>query len=123
MIKPWRFLPILAVPLILAGCAGTSPVANKHVIEYTVTSNGTTGSVTYDELDNGKIKQQQDTAAKFPWTKTITITSAAFEPTDDVLLAQNTGTGTSIRCKIVIDGKTVANVASKGPYSTVTCTG
>src|SRR3712207_5911831 len=108
----------------LAAC-GASGVGEAEIV-YTIESDAPTVLATYATADSNGIGQQQDTAAAVPWSKTITaeaslarsfVLSGAMNPVVDGSATD----GTTITCRITVDGEVVAEQTSTGQYASVTC--
>jgi hypothetical protein len=70
--------------------------------------------------------QQQDTAAAVPWSKTITAEASlarAFVLTGTMnpVMDGSAPDGTTITCRITVDGEVVSEQTSTGQYSSVSC--
>ena len=89
----------------------TSP---KHRQVYRVESNGSLGSVTW-----GLQSIKQETETTMPWEH---IVESDHPLNGKINLIAQTIDGTSITCKLIVDGKTVLEETSSGPYAVVSCT-
>ena len=85
-------------------------------ITYQVEGTGPSASITYSGND---LNISQDTEAALPWTKSVTIDGLAKTAT---LSAQNAGGG-SVTCRILADGKQIAEQTANGSYAIASCTG
>lgn len=124
--KRWWFtgLAVVILIIIIASVASIGNSINKlnntpESVSYSVTGTGK-AIVSYDVQHGDSLNLAQTTSATLPWTKTITMTGAFG---DYVLNAQSTGTGTTISCKITVNGKQVASNTSHGKDATVSCSG
>jgi hypothetical protein len=124
--KRWWFWLIIVLALGMGGCiGGIAAVSNQltnsnHTVEYEVTGDGTASSITYANFNgNGSSGTAQESNVTLPWTKhlegkgTLSVYS---------LVAQS-GTATSISCKITIDGKEIVSKTSTGQFAVVDCSG
>jgi hypothetical protein len=126
---------VLSIVLAIAYTAGFAAAVNKTVqdenvkanktitLQYDVIGSSTDGSITYATYSKGTSGTEQVTDPTLPFTKTLTVkTGGTFDFTSYSLLATNGSTGTSIECKITLDGKVVADQTSSGAYATADCT-
>lgn len=103
--------------------ASEVPVANSVV--YEVTGDGSTAAnITYMTMTGGNMGTEQATAAPLPFTKEVPLEDGGmFDVSTYSLTAQADDSGTSISCKITVNGEVKAEQTSTGPYSVVSCTG
>jgi hypothetical protein len=84
-------------------------------IVYEIISDSDLRSVTYWD-ENSELQQLNETAA--PWTLTVTNSSTA------VIAGAGAQTnGTSVTCRVTVDGKVKDEKTSTGKYAVVNCTG
>ena len=103
---------------------GTSEESGSSVV-YEVTGDGATaGNITYMTLTGGNMGTEQANAAPLPFTKEVPLEDAGmFEASSFTLTAQADDSGTTISCKITVDGEVKAEQTSTGPYAVVSCSG
>jgi hypothetical protein len=120
------FWVLVAVVIGLAGCvsvfaAGATifdRVLNaKHTVVYTITGSGEANItyVLYSNIDNGAAS---DDGVALPWTKTVTGHGLIGTYNVSATLVS----GTSIACKITIDGIVTSSESSTGIGTSVDCT-
>ena len=99
--------------------------ANKPVIlVYDVTGDSTDASVIYSTFNDGKSGTEQATGQALPFTKTVTVKAGGdFSFNSYMVSGTNGQTGTTISCKITLDGKVIAEHTSSGQFATVMCSG
>ncbi|MBF6074278.1 hypothetical protein IU498_06495 [Nocardia beijingensis] len=91
-----------------------APTGKGKTVVYEIISDSDLNSVTYWD-ENSEI--QQETGADAPWSKTITNTSTA------VIAGVGAQTnGTSVTCRVTVDGKVKDEKTSTGKYAVVNCT-
>jgi hypothetical protein len=95
--------------------APKAPTGKGKTIVYEIISDSDLKSVTYFDA-NSEIQQETDTSA--PWTKTVTNTS-----TYAIAGLGAQTDGTSVTCRITVDGKVKDEKTSTGKYAVVNCTG
>jgi hypothetical protein len=120
------FWVLAAVVVVLGSCVSVDTAEttvfnqvfnSRHTIVYTVTGSGTANItfVLYASVDNGAASGDD---VALPWTKTVT--------GQGIIGTYNVGatlvTGTSISCRITIDGNQVASESSTGIGTSVDCT-
>lgn len=96
-----------------------------HVV-YTIESDSPTVSATYTTLDGGNIGQSQDTAATPPWTVELDVTDSAFSAYSltasmNPVVDGSAPDGSTITCRITVDGEVVAEQVSTGQYAIASC--
>jgi hypothetical protein len=122
-----KALTNLALILLSAGLAacGASGVGEAEVV-YTIESDAPTVLATYATANSSGVGQEQDTAAAVPWSKTITaeaslarsfVLSGAMNP----VLDGSGPDGTTITCRITVNGEVVSEQTSTGQYASATC--
>jgi hypothetical protein len=104
---------------------GGSASGNVEVV-YTIESDAAQVSATYSTLDGGNIGQSQDNAATPPWSKTVQVENSFINSFSLVgqmnpSLDGSTPDGTTITCRITVDGEVIAEQTSTGQYAIVTC--
>lgn len=87
--------------------------SQKHHKIYRVESNGSFGSITW-----GLNSITQDTNAALPWEHVMETDTV---PSSSINLIAQTMDGTSITCKLIVDGDVVLEQTSTGPYAVVSC--
>lgn len=87
--------------------------------QYQVTGTGQ-ATVGYGTVSGSGVTSSSGTQA-LPWSKTITVTNKGvfFAPT----LTASSMNGGSVSCKILHNGKVVADQTASGQYATVSCSG
>lgn len=104
----------------------TAPEASEsHSVVYEVTGDSATaGNVTYMTATNGNVGTEQANGAPLPFTKEIILEDKGlFEANVFSLTAMTDDAGTSISCKITVDGEVIAEQTSTGQYAMVSCSG
>jgi hypothetical protein len=91
------------------------PSGKGKTVVYEIISDSDLKSVTYFDA-NSEIQQETDASA--PWTKTVTNTS-----TYAIAGLGAQTDGTSVTCRITVDGKVKDEKTSTGKYAVVNCTG
>ncbi|MEV6323086.1 MmpS family transport accessory protein [Nocardia sp. NPDC051787] len=92
-----------------------APTGKGKTVVYEIISDSDLNSVTYWDA-NSEI--QQETGASAPWTMTITNTSTA------VIAGVGAQTnGSSVTCRVTVDGRVKDEKTSTGKYAVVNCTG
>lgn len=89
--------------------------AGKTIVYEIISDSETLSSVTYFD-ENSEL--QQESSSNAPWTKTIVNKS-----TVAISGVGGQTEGTSITCRIIIDGKVKDEKTSTGKYAVVNCTG
>ncbi|WP_410872272.1 MmpS family transport accessory protein [Nocardia sp. A7] len=123
---PWVLGGILVVLLlIVGGCvAFVGTVANEIgneasrevAVSYQATGSGT-GTVIYSD---GTLDVQTEADVPLPWSKDVTITGLVKQSALSVMSSFDGGT---VSCKIVVDGKVIAQDEASGSLATATCAG
>ena len=124
-----KALPLLAAVVSLAGlsaCGVTSAATGGDVkVVYAIESDAPSILATYATVSGGNIGQQQDNGVKPPWSKTITAKDSFVKSfvLNGAMVPMLTGgkEGTTITCRITVNGKKVAEQTSTGQYASVTC--
>lgn len=126
----WLLIVVIVVIIIVVqgaggGGAGGSASGTVEVV-YTVESDSPTVSATYATADSSGIGQQQDNNAAPPWTKTVSaedswVKSFVLTGQMNPVLDGSAQDGTTITCRITVDGEVVAEQTSTGQYAIVTC--
>jgi hypothetical protein len=92
-----------------------APGGKGKTVVYEIISDADLRSVTYWD-ENSELQQLHDTTA--PWSITVTNTSTA------VIAGAGAQTnGTSVTCRVTVDGKVKDEKTSTGKYAVVNCTG
>jgi hypothetical protein len=131
----WFILLVLIVLIVIivsvsssGGSSSGGGASDTVHVTYTLESDSPTVSATYMTLDNGNIGQSQDNQATPPWTKELDVSDSfvqSFTLTgqmNPVALSGGEGQdGTTITCRITVDGEVVAEQTSTGQYAIVTC--
>lgn len=121
-------LILLTAATALTACGATSAATGGDLqVVYTIESDAPSVSATYATADRNGMGTQQDNNATPPWSKTVTAKDSfakAFVLTGSMnpVLDGSAPEGTTITCRITVDGKTVAEQTSTGQYATVSCT-
>lgn len=98
--------------------------ASEHTVTYDVTGNGTKAtSVAYLTFDNGSSGTSQANDTAIPFHKTVPIKGGSLFSTSIFSLVAQSADGTSITCKITVDGKVISTNTSTGQYAVATCSG
>jgi len=93
-------------------------------VTYDVTGNGTKATtVTYLTFNNGSSGTSQANGAAVPFHKVIPIKGNSLFSTSIFSLVAQASDGTSITCKITVDGKVISTNTSTGSYAVATCSG
>ena len=132
--RVWFWLAIIVVVIIIAvaagGGGGKSGGSASDTVEvvYTLESDAATVSATYATLNNGNIGTSQDNNAAAPWTKTLQVEDSfinSFSLTGQMnpVLDGSRPDGTTITCRITVDGEVIAEQTSTGQYAAVSCAG
>ena len=130
--RVWFWLAIIVVVVIIAvstsGGGGKSGGSASDTVEvvYSIESDAAQVSATYATLDGGNLGQSQDNNAVAPWTKTLQVEDSfinSFTLTGQMnpVLDGSAPDGTTITCRITVDGEVVAEQTSTGQYAIVTC--
>lgn len=109
--------PGAAVPGVPAPAAMPAAPAATHTVHYEIRGAGS-GLVTY--IADGNMGMSQENGAELPWSKDIKL-NQYFAPVA-VSVQHSSGSG-PVTCKIVVDGKTVANNTATGQYAIASCNG
>lgn len=103
----------LAAPTTIPPLTAQPSTNSGHTIVYEVVSDGTLASVTYfDELS----AEKQDIDVTAPWSKTVVNTATV--PIAGLGAQTN---GTSVTCRITVDGVVADEKTSTGQYAVVDC--
>ncbi|MCU1584337.1 MAG: hypothetical protein JWM49_893 [Microbacteriaceae bacterium] len=99
--------------------------ANKTVsLVYDITGDSSDATVSYSTYTDGKSGTAESTGQTLPFTKTLDVKQGGtFSFNSFLLTGSNGATGTTISCKITLDGKVIAEQTSTGQYTTVSCSG
>lgn len=99
--------------------------ANKSItLVYDIAGDSTDAAVLYSTYNDGKSGTEQATGQQLPFSKTITVKKGGdFSFNSYTLSGTNGQTGTTISCKITLDGKVIAEQTSTGQFATVMCSG
>ncbi|TFV62302.1 UNVERIFIED_ORG: hypothetical protein E4P37_17495 [Bacillus sp. AZ43] len=95
-------------------------------VTYTLESDAPQVSATYMTLDGGNIGQAQDNNVAPPWSKTLQVEDSfiqSFTLTGQMspVFDGSSPDGTTITCRITVDGEVVAEQTSTGQYAIVSC--
>lgn len=110
--------------------AAEVPAAEGTTVVYTLESDAPQVSATYMTVDNGSIGQQQANGVAPPWTQTLQVEEAgmfdfqSFTLTGQMMpdMSNPTGAqGSTITCRIEVNGEVVAEQTSTGQFAIVTC--
>ncbi|MFC4123954.1 MmpS family transport accessory protein [Nocardia rhizosphaerae] len=93
---------------------GTSTGEGKNIVYEIISDDTELSSVTYFD---GNSELQQEAGATAPWTKSVTNTSTIAM----IGLGAQTN-GTSVTCRITVDGKVEDEQTATGKYAVVNCT-
>lgn len=91
------------------------PRSTEHFVIYRITGTATSTDLTY-ELPLGS---QQEQRRPVPWEKSFTASTGEFL----YISAQNRGEYGTVRCQIMVDGRTIQDAESKGGYTIASCSG
>ncbi len=101
------------------------PLPTTKTVTYVIEADGPIGLITYTNYIERQIGQEQTTnEVNGPVKKTYTFpASAFFEGTSFSLgvIAQGSGSTTSITCRILLEGHELTKQTSSGPYAAVSC--
>lgn len=113
--------------LIVGGCVAFAGKAvneidkqskQEHTVVYKVTGTSKAGSLTYNT--DGSTTLQQETSAKLPWSKTLTVKGSLFQIYQ--LSVQNgLGQKGTVTCTIEVDGKVVKTATGTGEAAIASC--
>lgn len=125
----WLLVAVVVIIAIVASSAGGgsgSSISGSDTIVYEITSDASHVSATYATFTDGNVGEAQDNSATPPWTKTVSAKSSWVHSFSLVGLMSPTLSGggkdgTTISCKITVNGKVVAQQTSTGQYAAVTC--
>jgi hypothetical protein len=125
----WLLIAVVVIIAIVASTAGGSgsSASGTDTIVYEITSDASHVSATYATFTAGNVGEAQDNSATPPWTKTVKAKSSwvhSFSLVGQMSPAALSGggnDGTTISCKITVNGKVVAQQTSTGQYATVSC--
>lgn len=97
--------------------------ANKTItLVYDVTGDSTDSSITYSTWNNGNSGSEDANNQTLPFEKTLTVKQGGtFDFNSYSLIASSGQTGTTISCKITLDGKVVSQHTASGSFATATC--
>lgn len=95
-------------------------------VVYTLESDAPTVSATYATLDSGNIGSSQENGVALPWTKELDVNDSLFNSFTltgvmDPVLDGSATDGSTITCRITVDGEVVAEQTSSGQFAAVTC--
>ena len=118
------FIVLIIAFVVSAGTAIDDAVNKQHTVVYSVygngvAGNGVAGSITYANFSNGQFGESQQSNTPLPWSKTVLVKGLF---TASSVIAQ-LETGSSITCKVTVDGTVVSTNTSQGQYVAVTCGG
>jgi hypothetical protein len=126
----WLLVAVVVIIAIVASSAGGGSggsISGTDKIVYEITSDASHVSATYATFSGGSVGEAQDNSATPPWSKTVTTKSSwvhSFSLVGQMSPAAISGggkDGTTISCKITVNGKVVAQQTSTGQYAAVTC--
>jgi len=105
---------------------GLNGTGATRAVVYTIESDSPTVSATWTTVDGGNVGQSQDTAATPPWTMELEVSDAAFSSytltaSMNPVFDGSAPDGTTITCRITVDGEVVAEQTSNGQYAIATC--
>jgi hypothetical protein len=130
----WFWLAVIVVVVIIATAvnggggskSGGSSASGKVTVVYTLESDAQAVSATYSTLTNGNIGSAQANGVTAPWTQEVQVADTWIKSFS--LIGQmnpvfdgSAPDGTTITCRITVDGKVVAEQTSTGQYAAVTC--
>ncbi|WP_448627687.1 MmpS family transport accessory protein [Geodermatophilus sp. URMC 64] len=136
----WFWLAVIVVVAIIATTAGggggssssgsssssNGAAAGKVKVVYTLESDAPSVSATYATLTNGNIGQSQANSVTAPWSQELEVEDTwvkSFTLTGQMnpVLDGSAADGTTITCRITVDGEVVAEQTSTGQYAVVSC--
>jgi hypothetical protein len=130
----WFWLAIIVVVAIIATAvnggggsrSGGSSASDKVTVVYTLESDARAISATYSTLTNGNIGSAQANGVAAPWTQEVQVEDTWIKSFSLIgqmnpVLDGSAPDGTTITCRITVDGKVVAEQTSTGQYAAVTC--
>jgi hypothetical protein len=105
---------------------GVNGSGETRAVVYTIESDAASVSATYTTIDGGNLGQSQETAVAAPWTKELEVSDAAFSSYTltagmNPVLDGSAPDGTTITCRITVDGEVVAEQTSSGQFAIATC--
>ena len=102
---------------------GEEAAGETSAVNYSVTGDGGTASISYWTYDNGNSGMESANGAPLPWSKDLTITNEGgiFDFTSMSMTAMGNDTTTTITCTITVDGEVVSTQTSTGAYAMVSC--
>lgn len=105
--------------------ATSTPAPAGRSVTYDVTGDGGAASnVSYSTFSGGGGGTESAANAVLPFQKVVPISDANLLSTSVFSLVGQAGpSGTTISCKITVDGKVIAQQTSTGAYAVVTCSG
>lgn len=124
-----KTLPLLVALASLTACSSTSAAGGGgKTVSYTLESDAKTVSATYATADANGIGQAQENGVASPWKKTMDVEDSwlsgqafVLSGSMDPVLDGSAPDGTTITCRIEVDGKVVAEQTSTGQYAMVSC--
>ena len=126
----WFWLALIVVVAIIAiatsgGGASDGSASGTVEVVYTLESDAQQISATYTTLDGGNIGQSQANNTTAPWTQTLQVEDSFIQSFSLVgqmsPVFDGSADGTTITCRITVDGEVVAEQTSTGQYAIVTC--
>ncbi|MGY1741151.1 MULTISPECIES: MmpS family transport accessory protein [unclassified Blastococcus] len=125
-------ISVVAAAGALTGCSSVTDAVDQAAggdvdVVYTLESDAPSISATYATADANGVGTSQENNVPAPWSKTVTaedslargfVLTGAMNP----VLDQSAPDGTTITCRITVDGEVVAEQTSTGQYAVVSCT-
>lgn len=108
-----------------ASAAPSSAPAAGRTVTYDVTGDGGAASnISYSTFNGGGGGSESAANAPLPFQKVIPLQASTILSSSVFSLVGQAGqNGTTISCKITVDGKVIAQQTSTGAYAVVTCSG
>jgi hypothetical protein len=135
--KVWFWLLVLVVVIVIvavqgagggSGSGDAGDASGTVEVVYTLESDAPSVSATYSTLDGGNIGQQQNNEVPPPWSTTVEVEDSFVQSFSLIgqmnpVLDGSAADGTTITCRITVDGEVIAEQTSTGQYAAVTCAG
>lgn len=113
-----------ATILVAAAACSNKPQAAPHVVFYAEGQGTTTGAITLSTESGGTLQKDVKLPAVDETTGTAGIATDAFKSGGHLYISlQNKEATGKVTCRIVVDGKTIDEASSEGPYKIAACRG
>jgi hypothetical protein len=96
-----------------------APQPQSRSVVYEIVSDAPTVSVTFTTFTGGQVLQGQDTEATPPWSRTVELRGGSFESYG--VLGQMGPGGTTVTCRITMNGNVLVEQTSTGAYAIANC--